>query len=261
VVAAWLAAVPLAPAPLAPAATGLLAGGLVLLLPGVGWLALTVAATLVAAAHGHPGEALVIAVALLVPVALNLLRPVLWTLAAAASLMGAIGLAGAWPALAGRARTPWRRAGLGAAAWIILLLAAPLAGRVLYLPLPRGTLPPGAWADSLYGSVHSVLLTMGRSGALAGALVWAAGALVLPWLVRGRSVVVDLVAAVIWSAVLVSATRLAVSAAALPGHGFGPAPRATLGAVVAAAVALAPTVLCAWRRAGTPAEGSEPGFP
>jgi membrane protein DedA with SNARE-associated domain len=91
--------------------------------------------------------------------------------------------------------------------------------------------------------------------------VWAAGALVLPWLVRGRSVVIDLVAAVIWSAVLVSATRLAVSAAAWPGHGFGPAPNATLGAVVAAAVALAPTVLCAWRRAGTPAEGSEPGFP
>jgi hypothetical protein len=257
----WLAAVPLSSAAPAPAAAGLLAAGLVLLLPRLGWLVLTVAAAAAAGALGHPGAGLVIAMALLIGVVLNPLRPTLWPLPAAAPALGAVGLAGAWPALAGRAKTPWRRAALGAAGWIALVLAAPLAGRVLYLPLPAHIVPSSAWDGSLYTAAHGVLLALLRSGALAGAPVWAAAALVLPWLVRGRSLLLDLVAAGFWSAALVSATQVAVSSAAWPGHAAGQASSATVGAVAAAVVALAPAALCAWRRAGSPAEGSEPGFP
>ena len=98
------------------------------------------------------------------------------------------------------------------------------------------------------------------SGALAPLPVWAVGAAVLPWLVRGRSLALDLLAAVMWTAFVVSATATAISAVHTHG-GLSAAPTATLGAVAAAAVALAPSALGAWRARGRVAAGSEPGFP
>ncbi len=258
--ATWLAKVPLAPAPLAPAAAGLIAGGLTLLLPRIGWLTLAAAAAAAAISESSPGIALLILIAMLVPVALMILRPTAWALAAGAPALGLAGLGGAWPALAGRAGTAWRRGALAAAGWVFLLLATPLGGRVLYLPTIVPVPPPARWAGSLYETVHQVLLPIATSGAVAGALPWALGAAVLPWLVRGRSLVVDLLAAVVWSAVVVVATTAAVAAV----HGGGTvraAPSATLGAVVAAAAALAPTALAAWRSRGLAAGGSRPGFP
>ena len=41
---------------------------------------------------------------------------------------------------------------------------------------------------------------------LGGALLWGLGALLLPLLVRGRSAVLDLIAAALWSAAIVLAT-------------------------------------------------------
>jgi eukaryotic-like serine/threonine-protein kinase len=258
--ATWLAKVPLAPAPLAPAAAGLIAGGLTLLLPRIGWLTLAAAAAAAAISQSRPGIALLILIAMLVPVVLMILRPTAWALAAGAPALGLVGLAGAWPALAGRAGTAWRRAALAAAGWVFLLLATPMGGRVLYLPAIVPVPPPARWAGSLYDTVHQVLLPIATSGALAGALPWALGAAVLPWLVRGRSLAVDVLAAVVWSAFVVAAATAATAAV----HGGGTvraAPTATLGAVVAAAAALAPTALTAWRSRGLAAGESRPGFP
>jgi hypothetical protein len=82
----------------------------------------------------------------------------------------------------------------------------------------------------------------------------------LPWVVLGRSLPLDLVRVVIWAAVLVSATGVAVTA--LHGtDGLHAAPSATLGAVVAAVVALAPPVLGAWRARPPLGGGSQAGFP
>ena len=258
--ATWLAKVLLAPSPLAPAAVGLIAGGLTLVLPRVGWLALTAAAAATAISEGQPGVALLIAIAMLVPVVLMVLRPTAWPLAAGAPALGVLGLAGAWPALAGRAGTPWRRAALGAAGWIFLVLATPLAGRVLYLPPISGIPPPTAWGGSAFDAFHQVLVPIVTSGALAPVPVWALGAAVLPWLVRGRSLAWTWrrrsCGAHSWSRPRRPRSRRRAGTAAL-----GAAPSATLGAVAAAAVALAPSALAAWRGRSRLAGGSQPGFP
>jgi hypothetical protein len=45
-------------------------------------------------------------------------------------------------------------------------------------------------------------------GVLLGALLWALAATVLPWIVRGSSAALDIVAATVWSAALVSAAPM-----------------------------------------------------
>jgi serine/threonine protein kinase len=257
--AAWLAVVALSPAPAPPFALAAVAGGLTLLLPRVGWLTLGAAACAIAAAQDHPGTAVVIAIAALIPVLLLIRRPTAWPLAAGAPALGLLGLAGAWPALAGRATTVWRRAALGFTGWIWLVLAAPVANRVFYLPLLPGTPALRDWAGSPHETVHQVLTPMLTSGALAPAPLWALAAAVLPWLVRRRSLALDTIRAVVWSAVLVSATGVAVTAAH-GGGGLRAAPGATVGAVVGAAIALTPSAAAAWRSRGGLEGGSEAGF-
>lgn len=258
--AAWLASVPLAPSPAPPVAVAILAATLTLLLPRLGWLALTAAAGGTAVAQDHQGVALVILVGMLLPALLLIRRPTAWPLAVGAPALGLIGVAGAWPALAARAATAWRRAALGLTGWIWLLLAAPLAGRGLYVAPIAGIPSTTAWEGSPYETVHHVLASIVRSGALAPAPVWALAAVVLPWLVRGQSLRLDLVRVAIWSAVLVSVTA-AVLAAVHPSGGSPAVLTAWLGAAVGAGIALAPSVLGAWRAGHGLGGGSEAGFP
>jgi hypothetical protein len=192
-------------------------------------------------------------------VVLLIRRPTAWPLAAGAPALGLLGLAGAWPALAGRARTVWQRAALGFTGWIWLVLAAPVANRVFYLPVIPGTPALQDWAGSPHQTVHQVLTPMLTSGALAPAPLWALAAAVLPWLVRCRSLALDTIRAVVWSAVLVSATGVAVTAAH-GGGGLRAAPSATVGAVVGAAIALTPSATAAWRSRRGLEGGSEVGF-
>jgi serine/threonine protein kinase len=257
--AGWLAIVPLSPSPAPAFALAALAGGLTLLLPRIGWLAIGVAACALAVAQDHPGIALLIAAAVLVPVLAMIRRPTAWPLAAGAPALGLLGLAGAWPALAGRAGTIWQRAALGFSGWIWLVLAAPLANRILYLPQIPGAHPLSAWAASPYDTIHHALTPIVTSGVLAPAPIWALAAAILPWLVRCRSLALDTIRAVVWSATLVSATGVAV-AAAHGSAGLRAAPTATAGAVVGAAVALTPSAFAAWRARGGLEGGSEAGF-
>ena len=246
---AWLAAHLLTPAPVPPAAAGLLAAGLTLALPRLGWLAVTAALTVYAAAQGHAGLALVVAIALLAPVVLAPRRPTAWPLAAGAPALGLLdvaGLAGAWPALAGLATTAWRRAAIGAAGWFWLLLATPLAGRILYLAPASGMLPAGAWRDSITRATAHGIAPLATSGVLAPAAVWAIAAAVLPLVVRGRSITLDLVRAVAWAGLLTAATPAAI--VALRGTDSVPAIRgAVLGGAAAAILALLPRWLAVSR--------------
>jgi hypothetical protein len=248
VTSAWLTAHVLAPSPIAPAAAALIAGALVLTVPRAGWLALTAALTVAAILQHRPGGALAILLAALVPVALLPLAGTTWPLVAAAPGLGAIGLAGAWPALAARAGNVWRRAALGAAGWVWLALAGPLAGAELYVRRLPGTPAPGLWTASLQQAVHDVIGPVVSSGVLGPALVWAAGAVVLPWLVRGRSPALDVVLVVVWAAVVVSSTATIIHGV----HGVGTPSTAVLGAVASALVALSPTLIGVWhnRRKG-----------
>jgi len=118
-----------------------------------------------------------------------------WSVPAAAPLLGLAGLAGAYPAVAGAARGAWTRAALGAAGLWWLLLAEPLLDRDLAL----GTLP-GDLPDPV---------------ALALAPLWALAALVLPWLVRGRALALDVIGAAIWAAALAAGTATVADSAGL----------------------------------------------
>jgi hypothetical protein len=252
----WLVSHVLHPAPLAPLAAGLLAGLLVAALPRLGWLTLAATLTASLAINQQPGAALAVALAALVPVALLPFAAVAWPLAAGAPALGALGLAGAWPAVAARASSAWRRAALGAAGWVWLVFAERLAGADLYLGRAPHTPAPSVWTGTLHRAVHDVLGPLVGSGALAPALVWAAGALVLPWIVRGRSLALDAVLVSVWAAVLVSATSAALHLV----HGAyrHTTPRtALLGTFAAALVAFVPNGTSAWRaaresRAGKP---------
>jgi hypothetical protein len=245
---AWLAGNALAPSPVPPAAAALVAGIATLILPRLGWGALTLSAAAVALSEHHSGAAIVILAALLLPVLVAPGRATSWPLSAGAPALGLIGLAGAWPALAARARAALNRAALGAIGWVWVLVATAISGTVLYLPRVPGTPAAHAWMGSPAVTVHRLFWTLVSTGALAPALVWAVAAVVLPWLVRGRSPALDVVRVVVWAAMLPAATTAAIAAV----HGsdpIGAAPKAVIGAIAAAVIALAPLGARLWRDA------------
>ena len=247
----WLTAGALAPSPVPPAAAGLFAGAAVLLLPRLGWGALTIALAVLAAAQHLPGAAAVIAIAMLLPLLITPAAATTWPLSAGAPALGFIGLAGAWPAVAARATTTWRRAALGAIGWVWLLLASAVAGKSLYLPRVPGEATAQAWMSSSSTAVDHLLRPEISAGVLAPAVVWALAAAVLPWLIRGGSIALDVVRVIIWAAIVVSATGAAIAAMHGSGSAAGgvAASGALLGAVASAAVALGPGLLGMWRAA------------
>ncbi len=251
VVALALALVPLGadvsrPGPLL---AGVLAAVAIGLLPRLGWLvSALVLLSWLAGPAGQPGTALV---ALCGVVAIPLLLPFggkgrAWSLPFLAPLLGAAMLAGAYPALAGQARTVWRRAALGALGFWLLALAEPIARTTLFYGRARGTQPLPRWDDSVGGAIDHALRPLLQSGMLATALLWAAGAALLPWLVRGRHAAVDLVAGVVWAAAL--AAGASAIGATFEQQVPSPDPRgAALGAAAAVLAAVAARALSAMR--------------
>jgi hypothetical protein len=185
----------------APVTGAALAFLLVAAFPRAGWL-LAAAGCVAALAGPWPAAAALGAAAAVVPPLLLPRRGLVWSLPAAAPALGLAGLAGAYPAVAGRVAGAWARAALGAAGLWWLLLAEPLIGRDIALATPP--------ADA-----GDVLEALASSGALLLAPVWALAALVLPWLVRGRSLALDIVAAAGWAAALAAGTAAVVSRAGL----------------------------------------------
>ncbi len=258
--AGWLAAHLLAASPLAPVAAGLVAAGLVLVLPRVGFV-LTVGALVVTALiQQRTGGALVLVVAAVVPIVLMPLGALAWPVGAGAPALGLVGLAGAWPAVAGRAgRHPWTRGAIAAVGWIWLLLATPLAGLDLYLRHPAGSPPAVTWTRSAAVAGRDVLVPIVTSGVLAGAVVWALAALAVPWLVRGRSLVSDVLRVLIWAAVTATATQAVVDAVAGPDR-LATSATALLGVIAASVILLAAPVSRALRTGNHP-PGPGPELP
>ena len=236
---AWLAAHLLAPSPLTPATAGVLAGGLVLLLPRIGWLIVAVALAAGGAVQQRSGSSAVILLGALVPMLLLPRAGTDWPLGAIAAGLGTVALGGAWPAFAGRARNAWRRAALGATGWIWLLLAGPLAGADLYVKRAPGTRAPGVWTGSLQSAGDDVIWPLIASGVILGAVVWALAAVALPWVARGRSLAFDLSRAIVWSAVVCSATLAVLSGT----QDLAAPSTAIAGALVGGLLALAPSIL------------------
>jgi eukaryotic-like serine/threonine-protein kinase len=210
----------------------------VFLLPRLGWMASALGALGVAAAQADGaglGVAVLLAAALL-PVPFLLWRaPAWWSVPALAPLLGAVSLAGAFPAVAGQARTPWQRAALGALGAWWLLIAEALSGETLLLGRARGEWPRSLWHDSAPNAVEHVLRPLATSGAIAIVALWAVAALVLPYLVRGPRLGSAAVGAAVWAVALAGGT--AAIADAVHVHA-GTSTAALAGAALAAPLAL-----------------------
>lgn len=211
-------------------------------LPRAVWLAGALAVVVWQLASGRPGVALLALAALLPLVA----APADgasgrvgggWLTCVLAPVLGLAGLAGAFPAVAGQP-SRWRdRVWLAALGYWWLALAAALFERRLWLVEPSRLPARAVWEGSLSATADHVIGPLLVLGTLLGALLWALGAAVVPWIVRGRSAAVDLVAVTVWSAALAAAAP--VVDAGLSAHASHPSPRgAVLGAILGAVLAM-----------------------
>jgi len=186
-------------------------------------------------AAGRPGAALIAAV-LLAPLPLLLARPLHWGLPALAPLLGAVGLAPLYPALAALAPTAGRRFALGVLGWVWLAVTESVLDKTLLFssldPAPAG------WSASATVAAQDVLVSLLAPAPLAAALVWGGAAALLGYLLRGRMIALELLGVLVWAAGLVAVHRLLAGGAEAP-------PAAPL-AVGALAVAL----LILWLRLG-----------
>jgi len=207
----WLARHVPVSSPVPAAAMACAAGLLVAAFPRAGWIALTAFTATGLLIHSHAGAALMLVAGALVPVVLTPRDGPAWPLAAGAPALGAIGLAGAWPAVAGHAGPAWRRAVLALTGWLWLALAR------------------AAWTESPYGTTHHVLAPILTRGTLMGCAIWAAAAVVLPWAQVRRSPVLEGILLTGWAVALGLATTAAGS--------LGPGPHISAAAALGGAFA------------------------
>jgi eukaryotic-like serine/threonine-protein kinase len=186
------------------AAAGIAALG-VALLPRVAWLvvAMALCGWLVAPETDRQGTALILAAAAL-PIPLLLPRAgLLWSVPVLAPLLGTIALGPAFIGAAALASTAWRRAGLAAAGFLWLALGEVLTGKDLLYGVADGTLGRHEWQQSISSAAGDGLGPLLSGPALAPIVVWAAFAVLLPLIVRGRWLTVDLLGAGLWTVGLV----------------------------------------------------------
>jgi hypothetical protein len=208
-------------------------------LPRIGWLLAVIAlcAWLVSPDADRQGTALVLAAAA-APVPFLLPRAgLLWSVPVLAPLLGTIALAPAFIGVAALASTPARRAGLAAAGLWWLVLGEAVTGRALLFGSPDGTLPRESWEGSISAALSDALQPLVTSPALAPALVWAAGAVALALVVRGRWLAVDLLGAGACAVGLIAA-HVALGDALAADVALDQARGGVAGSIVAAAVVL-----------------------
>ena len=228
-----------------PLAAGLAVALVVAVLPRVGWLVSAASFCLwLASAGGEPGSALVLALALGVTPLLLPRAGALWSVPALAPLLGLAGIAPMFVGIAALAPTAWRRAGLAAAGFVWLAVTEVLTGRDLLFGVADGTLARARWEGSMASAASDALAPLFTSAALLPAVVWAAFAVALPLLARGRWAALDLLLGGIWAIGLVLAhDRLGelMSTASGLQTARGAVAGAVLGALVAVtAILLAP---------------------
>ena len=215
-------------------------------LPRTAWLACGAAAIGWEAAGGRSGIALLMFAALAPVLLLPRERGSTgvgagWLACALAPALGLAGLAAAFPAVAGQARS-WRERGArGALGYWWLVLAEVFVGRTLWLGA-GGAGRRSAWESSAGAAASHAIAPVLTVAVLLGAALWAAGSIVLPWLVRGRSAILDLIAAALWStAIALAGMRLD---GGLTGHPLHTEPRGLiLGSVLGGMFAVAARAL------------------
>jgi hypothetical protein len=169
----------------------------VAVLPRIAWMlaAMCLCGWLVSPEADRQGTALIIAAAAL-PIPFLLPRAgLLWSVPIFAPLLGTIALGPAFVGVAALAPTPWRRAGLAAGGFLWLALGEVLTGQDFLFGISDGTLQRVEWQGSISAAVSDGLGPLLSGPALLPALVWAAFAVVLPLVVRGRWLALDVLGA------------------------------------------------------------------
>ena len=224
--------------PFSVAAAAAAAALAVALLPRVGWIAaaIGVCGWLASPDAGREGTALVLTAALL-PIPLLLPRAgLLWSAPALAPLLGAVALAPLFVGVASLCSTAWRRAGLAAAGLLWLAVAETLTGDDLLFGVAGGSAPRAGWEGSVVDATNDALVPLVSSPLWLVAVVWAAFAVVLALLLRGRWTALDAGLAGAWAIGLVLALDALGDATTLAGA-RGAVAGSILGAAVAVAVA------------------------
>jgi eukaryotic-like serine/threonine-protein kinase len=178
---------------------------------------------------GEPGIAALV-LALGAPLLLPAIDPRAIALPGLAPMLGLAGLGPVYPALAGLTRGSSGRALLGGIGYLWLAAWEELAHRTLLLgPVAD---PPAHWTGSAGTALGDVVAPLIDGSVLAGAGVFALAAWALPFLIRGRTPVLDSLGALIWAAGLISALRLVDGGSSPPGLLFGALLAATLAALL-----------------------------
>jgi eukaryotic-like serine/threonine-protein kinase len=239
----------LAPDPsFSPFAAAGLAAAATALLPRLGWMIAVIGLCgwLVSPEADRQGTALVLAAAAL-PVPFLLPRAgFLWSVPVAAPLLGTIALGPAFIGIAALASTTTRRVGLAAAGLWWLVLGEALSGDALLFGSPDGTMARSTWEGSISAAASDALGPLFTTPALAPALAWVAGAVVLALVVRDRWLAVDLLGAGLCAAALIAAHAAlgdVLAADVALDHARG----AAAGSIAAAIV-----VVAAFHMSGTP---------
>jgi hypothetical protein len=208
-----------------------------LALPRAVWLGCLLALAAWQAADGRSGISLLVLAAAVPLTALPRRSGPGWLAAVLAPALGLVGLAGAFPALAGQ-RAGWRaRAALAALGFWWLTLAESLLSSRLWLGPPNGMPARVMWEGSFVKAAPQVVGATLTLELVLGAVVWALASAILPWIVRGRSAALDVGAAVAWTVALLATVPLLDRA--LLAHASHPSPRgALLGAVFGCALAV-----------------------
>ena len=200
---------------------------------------------------GRPGAALVVGL-LLLPAPLLIQAPAGWGLPALAPLLGAIGVAPTYPALAALARSTASRAALAALGWAWLVAAEAVTGSRLLFETAEPA--PDGWSGSIGAAATHVLAPVLAPESLLVGAVWVVGAVVLGALIRGRIVALELLGVLVWAAGLV-----ALHGALAPG-----VPEPAAGPLAAALIAVAAAALWARTTRGSaraPDVGRDPRLP
>jgi hypothetical protein len=130
---------------------------------------------------------------------------ILWSLPVLAPLLGTVALAPVFVGLAALAPSGWRRAGLAAGGFLWLALGEIVTGESLLFGVPDGVPARGDWEGSISAAASDALGPLVSGPALAPVAVWAGFAVLLPFVVRGRWLALDLLGAGLWAAGLIAA--------------------------------------------------------
>ena len=203
-------------------------------LPRIAWWTFAIGLIGWQASSGQAGVALLLGAAAVPLSALPRRVSPGWLISSLAAVLGLIGLAGAYPAISGQFWQWRKRAALGALGYWWLLLAEPLSHHNLWLGEHMGGLAMARWEESLHVSAVHVVYPLLSVGTLLGCLIWAGGSVTLPWVVRGRGLAMDLLAAGGWAVSLAIVEQLLDRG--LPAHLGQPSPHGLVVSAVLAAV-------------------------